>query len=82
MSQPTTQQMRLAGKLYGLAILANLDAGDNACAYGDEVRKYAAKQAERALKRLGIAPSSINDEDMAVRFAKAIKPTPKPHPAR
>jgi heme O synthase-like polyprenyltransferase len=70
-AKPTEKQLRLAAKIYGLALLAQTDAGSNR-PYENEVRGCMNRAAWRALNHLNIHPGDVLDEATALRFAQAI----------
>jgi hypothetical protein len=72
-AKPTEKQLRLAAKIYGLALLAQTDAGSNR-PYENEIRGRMNRAARRALNHLDIRHGDVLDEATALRFAQALKP--------
>lgn len=72
---PTSAQINLAAKLWGLAVLSEIDSpGDPGSTFHDTIRPRSAKRARQRLEYLGLHPSDVDTEDKAVDVAMRLKP--------
>lgn len=71
--KPTKAQLRLAARIYGLAILAETDS-PNPGELGSQIRSIMSNIAYNDLMKYGIHSGDVLDEEYALKIAMQLKP--------